>query len=219
MGPEVAHVKHAGGAWRMDEQETNGIGVNPLRTQLMVMRLSLLFIPLYLFLLSPTCGIFGPDLWKISSVLRIAFIGVIPGILFSFLGVLANSNAATAISGAWMTFIIMLNTVAGAFLTIFDFTLLLFFLEFSSTLNSFSGIVKTIKVGNDENVSYNYRVLVNAYVRRVFAVILATFAISVAAVFMALGLETQIGGSGITVVSVLALILAFGVIWTRYRKR
>jgi hypothetical protein len=86
-------------------------------------------------------------------------------------------------------------------------------------LNSFSNIVDTIKTGTDENVSYNYRVMLNAYVRRLFAVILITVMISWVAAFFALSFETQIGGSGITVLSVLALILVFGVIAARYRKR
>lgn len=203
----------------MDEQKRNDNKLNPLRNQLTVMRLALLFIPLYLYLLSPTCGIFGEYLWKISSIQRIASFAVIPGILFSFVGVLANSNAATGISGAFLAGIMMLNTVALPFLTIFDFILLLFFLEFSTMLNSFSNIVDTIKTGTDENVSYNYRVMLNAYVRRLFAVILITVMISWVAAFFALSFETQIGGSGITVLSVLALILVFGVIAARYRKR
>jgi hypothetical protein len=203
----------------MDKQKTSDDRVNPLRTQLMMMRFALLFIPLYLFILSPTCGIFGPYLWEITSLLRIAFFAVIPGILFSFLGVLGNSNPALGISAAVLTVIMMSNTVVTPFLTIFDFTLLLFFVEFSTTLNSVSGLVKTVRVGADENVSYNYKAAINAYVRRLLAVILITLSVSWAAAFFALNFVTQIGGSGIIILSIITLILVFGAIAARYTKR
>jgi hypothetical protein len=183
------------------------------------MKVALLFIPLYLYLLSPTCGIFGQYLWRISSLQTIALVAVIPGILFSFFGVFDNSNAATGISGAFLMGIMMLNTMAFPFLTIFDFTLLLFFLEFSTTLNSFSGVMKTIRIGAGENVSYNYKVTINAYVIRLVTIMLVTVSVSCAAAFLALNVVTQIGSSGIIVLSILALILVFAVIVARYRIR
>jgi hypothetical protein len=139
--------------------------------------------------------------------------------LFSLLGVLGNSSPAIGISGATLIIIIVSNTVVEFYLTVFDFTLLLFYLEISTTLNSFSEIANTIKPGIEESVSYNYRLVINAYVRRLLAVILLTLSVSLAGVFIAISFVTQIGGSGITILSVLTLILVFAIIEARYGKR
>lgn len=146
-------------------------------------------------------------------------VAIIPGMLFSLLGVLGNSSPAIGISGAALIIIIVSNTAVELYLTVFDFTLLLFYLEISTTLNSFSEIANTIKPGTEESVSYNYRLVINAYVRKLLAVILVTLTISLTAVFFALNFVTQIGGSGITILSTLTLILVFAIIAAKYGRR
>jgi hypothetical protein len=200
----------------MDKQKTNRNGMNPQMAQLKFVRLALLFIPLYLFTLSPTCGVFGAYLHRIDFVLRMAFALAIPGLIFSFLGVVGNSNAAIGISGAALTIIAVVNTAVPLYLTIFDFTLLLFFLEISTTLTSFSEIVKSIEPGEDENISYNYRVVLSTYVRRLLVALLITLLASLGALFIAVTVVVEVGTSAIASLSILTLLLVFVVFARRY---
>jgi hypothetical protein len=202
----------------MDNEATNRNNVNPLMVQLRVIRLAVLIIPLYLFTISPTCGVFGQYLRNIDFVLRLALVAAIPGILFSILGVVGDSNAAIGISGAVITIIIASNTAAPLFLTILDFTLLLFFLESSTTLMSFSEIARSIEPGKDENVSYNYRVVLSTYVRRLLVALLVTLLASLGALFIAVIVVADVGASAIALLSVLTLLLVFVVFARRYQE-
>ncbi len=203
----------------MDKQKTNRNDMNPLIGQLKSVRLALLFIPLYLFTLSPTCGVFGAYLHRIDFVLKMALAAAIPGLIFSFWGVVGNSNTAIGISGAAMTIITVVNTAAPLYLTLFDFTLLIFFLEISTTLTSFSEIVKSIEPGKDENISYNYRIVLSTYVRRLLAALLITLLASLGALFIAVTVVVEIGTLAIASLSILTLLLVFVVFARRYGQR
>jgi hypothetical protein len=145
-----------------------------------------------------------------------AIAATIPVIIFSFLGAVGNSNAAIGISGAVIAIVIMSDTAVPLYLTIFDFALLIFFLEISTTLTSFSDIVKSIEPGKDENISYNYRLALSTYVRRLLATLLITLLVSLGALFIAVTVVVEMGTSAIASFSILTLLLVFVVFARRY---
>jgi hypothetical protein len=172
----------------------------------------MLIIPLYIFTLSPTCGAFGPSIPKSNLLSGLTFAAVIPGIAFSLVGVLGRSNAATGISGAVMTFIIIANTSVEPYFTVIDFIMVLFFLEITTTLTTFSEIADSTITGVDETVSYNYRLVAREYMRRLVAITLVTLLGSVGALFIITLLAIQIGTSGLAVLTTFSLLLVMIVI-------
>ena len=158
----------------MGKQTTYKRYRNPMNVQLLSLRMLMLVIPIYMFTLSPTCGAFGPSIPESGALLGLTFAATIPGIIFSIVGVLGRSNVATGISGAVMTTIVVANTNVELYYTLFDFIVVLFYLEISTTLTTFSEVADSVKTGASENVSNNYRLVVKQYMKRLIAILLVT---------------------------------------------
>jgi hypothetical protein len=97
--------------------------------------------------------------------------------------------------------------------------LLLLFLEVSTTLKSFANIASSIRMGNYETISYNYRLAMREYIRRTVAIVVITLTLSIAATFLALNLTTVIGVPGIALLTTITLLVVFAVLVMRYRER
>ena len=203
----------------MDDQTTNKPESNPIGTQLSLLRMLMLLIPVYMFTLSPTCGAFGPSVPRSEPLLGLVFAATVPGILFSILGVLGRSNVATGISGTVMTLIIVANTTVGLYYTLFDFIIVLFYIEISTTLTTLSEIASSLRVGNDENVSLNYRLVVKQYMKRLVSILLATLLGSLGALLLIGFLAVQVSASGLALLAVASLMLAFITLAASYARR
>jgi len=203
----------------MVNKKTDTNGLNVLRVQLLVLRLAILAIPIYLITASPTCGIFGPYLRENDFLLRVSLPASMPGLLFAIFGVLSESNHAVGISGVVLAIIMVLNQVAEPYFTIFDFVLLVFFIEVATSLTSFSEIAKSIIVGKDENVTYNYRVVLKEYAKRQVAIIGVTMVVSLGALLLVANVVPPFGMTGIALLASIAMLLVFTVFASRYYEK
>jgi hypothetical protein len=203
----------------MGRETANKRYLNPINAQLLPLRMLMLLIPIYMFTLSPTCGAFGPSVPKSDALLGLTFAATIPGIIFSIVGVLGRSNVATGISGAVITVIIVANTTVGLYYTVFDFIMVLFYLEISTTLTTFSEIADSITMGVDENVSHNYRLVVKEYIRRLIAILLVTLLGSLGALLLTEFFAIQVGASGLALLALASLMLVFATLAASYARR
>jgi hypothetical protein len=202
----------------MDGKTNNAERIDPLATQLLVIRLIVLVIPIYLFSFSSTCGILGPSISQDYSILRAAMVAMVPGIGFAVIGVLWRSNYALCLSGGAATVIIVINRAADIYLTILDFVLLLLFLEVSTTLASFSEMARSIALGNDENISFAYRRVLKEYLKRIIITASVTVLVSLVSLFFVVTYAASVSTLGIGLLAVIALFLIFIAIAIRYRE-
>jgi hypothetical protein len=191
--------------------------LNFLKIQLMLMRLAMFSIPIYLLVLSPTSGIYGLSLEGNSYLSSVSLFVLFPVLVFSGMGIFRESDRALGISGAILTVLIIVNTSVRLYLTIFDFSLLLLFLEVTTTLKSFENIASSVKMGENETVSYNYRLALREYIRRTVAIVVITLMLSITATFLALSLAAPIGFPGIALLTTATLLVVFAVLVMRYR--
>jgi hypothetical protein len=203
----------------MGRQKTHKLDANPIDTQLRLLRGLMLVIPIYMFTLSPTSGAFGPSIPKSNALLGLTFAATVPGIIFSIMGILGRSNVATGISGAVITVIIVANNTVELYYTVFDFIVVLFYLEISTSLTTFSDIASSVTPGADENVSQNYRIVVKAYMRRLIAILLATLFGSLSALLITSFFALQVSSSGLAVLALASLMLVFTTLAVSYARR
>jgi hypothetical protein len=203
----------------MARKNSDSYKLNTLRVQITLIRIATLVIPVYLLILSPTSGLFGVYVSQNYSLLTSVMYGFLPALAMATFGVLKESNRSLGVAGVIIALPIIANTQVQPYFTIIDFTLLLFFLEVSTTLTSFSNIAVSIKLGEEESVSYNYRLALGEYLIRIVAIIVATLLISFAAVFLTLNLSAPIGVPGMALLTTIALLVAFATLASRYRGR
>jgi hypothetical protein len=203
----------------LDGKRNKDDRVNPLGTRLLAIRLTVLAIPIYLFSLSPTCGILASSIQRNDFLLSLALSAMVPGIVFALIGVILRSNIALCFSAGPPTLVIIANGAVEPYFVVVDFVLLLLFLELSATLASFSEMAKSITLGSDENVSYGYRLVLKEYVTRVMIVASVTIIVSFASLFLVVNNAAQIGTLDMALLAVAALLLVFIVIALEYNKR
>jgi hypothetical protein len=143
----------------------------------------------------------------------------LPALFFAAHGVLRESNQSFGVSSAIIALPIIANTQADPYSTVIDFVMLLLFLEISTALTSFSNVANSIKSGEEENVSYNYRLVLGHYVSRELTIVAATLLVSLGAVFLILNFTIPIGLAGAALLATIALLLAFATLASKYRER
>nr|MDO8097973.1 hypothetical protein [Candidatus Njordarchaeota archaeon] len=193
-------------------------GLKFLKIQLTLMRLAMFSIPIYLVVLSPTSGVYGLSLQGNNSLSSLSLFVLFPVLVFSGNGIFRESDKALGISGAILAILIIINTSVGLYLTVFDFSLLLLFLEVTTTLKSFANVADSIKMGRYETVSHNYRLVLREYIRRAVAIIVITLAISIVAAFLAFNVTAPIGIPGIALFTTITLLVVFAALIMRYRE-
>jgi hypothetical protein len=203
----------------MAGENTNSFKLNTLIVQIVAIRISMLSIPIYLLFLSPNCGIFALYLSQNYSLLTTALFVLLPALYFATRGVLRGSNQSVGISSALIALPIIANTIVEPYFTVIDFALLLLYLEVSMALTSFSNIAHSIRLGEEESVSYNYRVALGHYMSREIAIVAVTLLVSLGAVFLTLNLSIPIGIPGAALLTIITLLVAFATIAARYRER
>jgi len=203
----------------MARKSTRTHELNLLKLQLALVRLAMLSIPVYLLVLSPTSGVYGLSLQGNTYLSSISLFALFPILVFSGMGVFRESDRALGISAALLAILIILNTSVVPYLTIFDFSLLLLFLEVTTTLKSFANIADSIKMSKYETVSYNYRLALREYMRRAVAIVVITLLASLGAAFLTLNLVTPIGIPGMALLTTVTLIIVFATLATRYHER
>jgi hypothetical protein len=203
----------------MARQNTPNGNSSTLGAQLLLMRVGMLSIPVYLLLFSPTCGIFGLYVPRNSSLFALVLAELIPAMALSLVGVLKESNLALGIFGIIMTILIIANRMVEPYYAVFDFVFLILFLEVTTTLPSFSRVARSIVPGEDENVSYNFRVALAEYMKREIAVVAITLAFCLGTVFLTASLGTSIGVPAIAFLGTITLLTVFATIALRYHKK
>jgi hypothetical protein len=183
------------------------------------MKTLMLSIPVYLLILSPTCGVFGLYVYRSGTLLAVTLVALLSGLASSLTGVLKNSNLALGVSGVFMVIPIIANTIAEPYYTVIDFTLLLLFLEVTTGLTSFSSIAKSMEPGIDENVTYNYRLALEEYTKRVLIIVAITLVLCLGAVFFTANFGTPIGVMGIAFLTMITSFTAFVALALRYHKK
>jgi hypothetical protein len=203
----------------MAGKNTDGFKLNTLIVQVLAIKIAVLSIPVYLLFLSPTCGIFALYLSQNYSLLTTSLFVLLPALFFAGRGVLRESNRSFGISSAITALPIIANTSVEPYSTVIDFVLLLLYLEVSTALTSFSNIAHSIKSGEEESVSYNYRLALGHYVGREMAIVAVTLLVSLGAVFLTMNLNIPIGIPGAALLATITLLVTFATLASRYREQ
>ena len=202
----------------MARKNTSSFKLNTLLAQIMVIRIATLSIPVYLLFLSPSSGLFALYLAQNYSAVTTTLFSILPALFFAVTGAFRSSNLSIGISSAIMTLPIIANTTVEPYSTVIAFLLLLVFLEVSMAMTSFASIARSIKGGEEESVSYNYRLALAHYMSREMVIVSGTLAVSLVAVFLTMSLSIPVGLPGAALLAIVTLLIAFATIALRYRK-